>query len=97
MVRLNHAVALAMLEGPGPCWSALRSLSRKVGCKGIIGWIGAGDGGDFEGAVVSHTLAAARTGSLPEREYLLRQARRLRGSWFSCTLVWHAIRTTFLC
>jgi RNA polymerase sigma factor (sigma-70 family) len=82
MVMLNHAVAAAMVHGPRKGLELLDALNSDVGL---------GDhhrldavrahllerAGDRHGAVTHYRAAAGKTGSLPERNYLLSQAARL--------------------
>jgi predicted RNA polymerase sigma factor len=83
LVALNHAVATAMVHGPATGLELLRGLEtdgRLAGNHRI-------DAvrahlleltGDFAAAMEHYRLAAARTTSLPERNYLTTQAARLR-------------------
>jgi predicted RNA polymerase sigma factor len=82
MVALNHAVAAAMVHGPGKgleLLDALESDRRLAGHHRLDAVRGhllelTGDG---EGAARHFRAAAAKTASLPERDYLLTQAARL--------------------
>jgi RNA polymerase sigma factor (sigma-70 family) len=82
MVTLNHAIAAAMVHGPakGPP-AAGRAQSRPPpGASSPPGRRRAHLlelAGDHQGAVSHFRAAAAKTGSLPERNYLLTQAARL--------------------
>ncbi|MGO9469269.1 MAG: RNA polymerase sigma factor [Isosphaeraceae bacterium] len=82
MVRLNHAVAAAMVHGPTKGLELLDALkadgrladhhrldSVRAHLLELVG--------DREGAVKHFRAAAGKTGSLPERNYLLTQAGRL--------------------
>jgi RNA polymerase sigma factor (sigma-70 family) len=82
MVRLNHAIAAAMVHGAQKGLELLDALKadarlanhhRLDAVRAHLLEL-AGDG---EGAVLSYRAAAAKTGSLPERNYLLTQAARL--------------------
>jgi RNA polymerase sigma factor (sigma-70 family) len=83
MVKLNRAVAVAMVRGPRAGLELLGSLEaderlrdhhRLQAVRGhLLEKIG-----DRAGAISSYRLAATRTASLPERNYLLAQAARLR-------------------
>jgi RNA polymerase sigma factor (sigma-70 family) len=83
MVVLNHAIAVAMVHGPAAGLEMLDTFDRD-------GWL-AGHyrldavrahllemAGDVPGAIVHYQKAAACTPSLPERNYLITQAARLR-------------------
>jgi predicted RNA polymerase sigma factor len=83
MVMLNHAIAVAMVHGP----SAGLELLNKLDADGRL----AGHhrlqavrahllelAGDHQTAMAHYQSAAGRTASLPERNYLLTQAARLR-------------------
>jgi RNA polymerase sigma factor (sigma-70 family) len=83
MVTLNHAVATAMVHGPATGLERLAALEadgRLAGNHRI-------DAvrahlleltGDFTAAIEHYKIAAGRTSSLPERNYLTTQAARLR-------------------
>jgi RNA polymerase sigma factor (sigma-70 family) len=82
MVRLNHAVAAAMVHGPAEGLALLEPLdddARLAGHHRLAAVRAhllelAGD----RGAAITHYRAAAeRTTSIPERDYLLTQAARL--------------------
>jgi predicted RNA polymerase sigma factor len=71
MVMLNHAIAAAMVHGPCAGIELLNALDAD----------GRLAGHHRLDAVRAHLLElAARTTSLPERNYLLTQAARLRES-----------------
>ncbi len=82
MVTLNHAIAAAMVHGPAKGLELLRALDRDPRIAGhyrldavrahLFEKIG-----DHEAAVKHYRIAAARTTSLPERNYLITQAARL--------------------
>jgi predicted RNA polymerase sigma factor len=85
MVMLNHAVAAAMVHGPAAGLDLLNALDadgRLVGHHRL-------DAvrahllelaGDYQAAIEHYSIAAGRTTSLPERNYLITQAARLRES-----------------
>jgi RNA polymerase sigma factor (sigma-70 family) len=82
MVRLNHAIAAAMVYGATKGLELLNSLKsdarladhhRLDAVRAHLLELA----GDREGAILSYRAAAAKTGSLPERNYLLTQAARL--------------------
>ena len=83
MARLNHAVAVAMVHGPQQGLELLSALEQDVrlrnhhrfyAVRGHL-WERAGDLGR---AVADYQSAALKTGSLPERNYLLSKAAGLR-------------------
>jgi predicted RNA polymerase sigma factor len=92
MVMLNHAVAAAMVHGP----SAGIELLNELDADGRLTGHHRLDAvrahllelaGDHQAAIAHYRAAASRTASLPERNYLLTQAGRLRESAvddFSC-------------
>jgi len=83
MVMLNHAVAAAMVHGPQAglelldqldATGTLRDHHRVHAVRGhLLERVG-----DLEAAMASYQAAATRTASLPERNYLLTQAARMR-------------------
>jgi predicted RNA polymerase sigma factor len=83
MLTLNKAVALAMVQGPRAGLALLEPLSsdtrvaehhRLAAVRGHL----YERAGDVAEAVVQFRLAAERTSSTPERNYLLMKAARLR-------------------
>jgi RNA polymerase sigma factor (sigma-70 family) len=83
MVALNHAVAVAMVRGPVAGLELLRPLDadertkshhRLAAVRAHLEEMA----GNTEGALRNYQLAAKQTASLPERNYLLSQAARLR-------------------
>src|SRR5437667_5538867 len=83
MVMLNHAVAAAMVHGP----TAGLELLNAVEADGRLAGHHRVDAvrahllelaGDHRAAIAHYRTAAGRTTSLPERNYLLTQAARLR-------------------
>jgi len=85
MVALNHAIATAMVDGPG---AGLERLDALAGDPRLAGQhrVDAVRGhlleraGDRAGAVAAYRRAAERTASVAERSYLLLQAARLADS-----------------
>lgn len=84
MVALNHAIAVAMVHGPTKGLELLEVLQadarladhhRLDAVRAHLLELA----GDREGAVRHYRSAAGKTGSLPERNYLLTQAARLAG------------------
>jgi predicted RNA polymerase sigma factor len=82
MVRLNHAIATAMVHGVAKGLELLEALEADARLAEHHR-LGAARAhllelaGDFKGAIDHYRAAAGRTGSLPERNYLLMQAARL--------------------
>ena len=82
MVALNHAVALAMVQGPRAGLELLKTLDADGRLAGhyrldaVRGHL-LERAGDREAAIVHYRTAADRTTSLPERRYLITQAARL--------------------
>jgi len=84
MVTLNHAIAAAMVHGPAKGLDLLRALDSDPRIAGhyrldavrahLFEKIG-----DREAAVNHYRIAATRTASIPERNYLMTQAARLAG------------------
>jgi len=84
MVTLNHAVAASMVHGPAQGLELLRALDSDPRMAGhyrldavrahLFEKIG-----DHEAAIKHFRIAAARTTSMPERNYLITQAARLAG------------------
>jgi RNA polymerase sigma factor (sigma-70 family) len=82
MVALNHAIAAAMVHGPGKGLELLDSLQTdaRLANHHRIDAVRAHLlelTGDRQGAATNYRAAAAKTESLPERNYLLTQAARL--------------------
>jgi RNA polymerase sigma factor (sigma-70 family) len=83
MVALNHAIATSMVHGPEAGLKLLQELDADTRLAGhyrldavrahLLERIG-----DREGAIAHYRAAAGRTTSIPERNYLLTQAARLR-------------------
>ena len=84
MVTLNHAIAAAMVHGPAKGLDLLRALDSDPRIAGhyrldavrahLFEKIG-----DRQAAVNHYRIAATRTTSIPERNYLMTQAARLAG------------------
>jgi predicted RNA polymerase sigma factor len=82
MVTLNHAIAAAMVHGPGKGIALLRGLDSDPRLSGhyrldavrahLFEKVG-----DREAAIKHYRIAAERTTSIPERNYLMTQAARL--------------------
>jgi len=83
MVMLSHAIAAAMVHGPAAGLELLRALDTDERLKGnhrldaVRGHL-LELAGDYGAAVEHYQMAARRTASLPERNYLITQAARLR-------------------
>ena len=82
MVALNHAVAIAMVHGPAKGLELLDALNDepRLAASHRLDAVRAHlleRAGDLNAAVENYRAAAAKTGSLPERNYLLAQAARL--------------------
>ena len=82
IVSLNRIVATAMVEGPKAGLDALDVLAADARLKGQyrLGAVRAHlleKAGDREAAVAHYRKAAARTSSVPERNYLVTRAARL--------------------
>ncbi|HLV85330.1 MAG TPA: RNA polymerase sigma factor [Candidatus Sulfotelmatobacter sp.] len=82
MVTLNHAIAAAMVNGPAKGLELLETLDNDARLSGHYR-LDAVRGhlyekmGNHEAAIQHYRLAAARTTSMPERNYLMTQAARL--------------------
>jgi predicted RNA polymerase sigma factor len=90
MVMLNHAIAAAMVHGP----SAGLDLLKALDADGRLAGHHRLDAvrahllelaGDYQAAIAHYRVAAGRTTSQPERDYLITQAARLRESVASAT------------
>jgi RNA polymerase sigma factor (sigma-70 family) len=85
MVMLNHAIAAAMVHGPSTGLELLNALDADGRLTGHhrLDAVRAHLlelAGDHPAAIAHYRTAAGRTTSLPERNYLLTQAARLRES-----------------
>ena len=85
MVSLNRAVALAMVHGAAAGLEELAVLEKDTSLAGHYRLDAVKAhllemSGDRQGAIDCYTIAADRTTSVPEREYLISQAARLAGS-----------------
>jgi RNA polymerase sigma factor (sigma-70 family) len=84
LVTLNHAIAAAMVHGPAQGLELLQALDsdpRIVGhyrLDAVRGHLYERMG-DHESAIKHYRMAAERTTSMPERNYLMAQAARLDG------------------
>jgi RNA polymerase sigma factor (sigma-70 family) len=83
MVMLNHAIAAAMVHGPAKGLELLNALDADGRLTGHhrLDAVRAHLlelAGDHQAAIAHYGIAAARTTSLPERNYLMTQAARLR-------------------
>jgi len=84
MVTLNHAIAVAMVHGPAKGLELLKALDSDPRVSGHyrLDAVRAHlfeKAGDYETAIKHYRIAAARTTSMPERNYLMTQAARLAG------------------
>jgi len=84
MVTLNHAIAAAMVHGPAKGLKLLAALDSDPRVAGHyrLDAVRAHlleKTGDYEAAIKHYRTAAARTTSIPERNYLITQAARLAG------------------
>ncbi len=82
MVTLNHAIAAAMVHGPAKGIELLRALDSDPRIAGHYRLDAVRAHlfekmGDHEAAIKHYRIAAARTTSMPERNYLITQAARL--------------------
>jgi RNA polymerase sigma factor (sigma-70 family) len=82
MVTLNHAIAVAMVQGPSAGLELLDALDQDERLAGHhrLDAVRAHLlelSGNFPGAIAHYRTAAERTASIPERNYLMTQAARL--------------------
>jgi predicted RNA polymerase sigma factor len=82
MVSLNRAIAVAMVHGPAAGLDLLDQLTAggELAAHHRLDAVRAHlleKAGDLAGALEHYRVAAARTTSVPERDYLLSQAARL--------------------
>jgi RNA polymerase sigma factor (sigma-70 family) len=85
MVMLNHAIAAAMVHGPSDGLERLRALDADPRLSGHhrLDAVRAHlleMAGDHEAAITHYRIAAGRTTSIPEQNYLTTQAARLSES-----------------
>ncbi len=85
MVMLNHAIAAAMVHGPTKGLELLRALDSDARLAGHhrLDAVRAHlleMAGDPQAAITHYRIAASRTTSIPERNYLMTQAARLSES-----------------
>jgi predicted RNA polymerase sigma factor len=85
MVMLSHAIAVAMVHGPSAGLELLNALDADGRLTGHhrLDAVRAHlleMAGDHQAAIAYYRTAASRTTSLPERNYLITQAARLRES-----------------
>ena len=85
MVMLNHAIATAMVHGPSVGLELLNALDADGRLTGHhrLDAVRAHLlelAGDHQAAIANYCIAAGRTASLPERNYLVTQAARLKES-----------------
>lgn len=86
MVALNHAVAVAMAQGPAEGLALLARLDRDPRIKHHYRLAAVRAhllerSGNVAAALPYYEAAAERTASIPERNYLLLKIARLRASW----------------
>jgi RNA polymerase sigma factor (sigma-70 family) len=84
MVTLNHAIAAAMVHGPAQGLQLLKALDTdpRLASHYRLDAVRAHlleKTGDYEAAIKHYRIAAARTTSIPERNYLMTQAAHLAG------------------
>jgi RNA polymerase sigma factor (sigma-70 family) len=82
MVTLNHAIAAAMVHGPAKGLELMGALDTDARLAGhyrldavrahLLEMVG-----DYESAIMHYRIAAGRTTSIPEQNYLMTQAARL--------------------
>ena len=81
MVALNRAIAVSMVGGPAAGLELLEGLAGELGDNHRLNAARAHmleRAGEAERAAAEYALAAERTTSLPEQQYLTKQAARLR-------------------
>jgi RNA polymerase sigma factor (sigma-70 family) len=83
MVILNHAIAAAMVDGPSQGLELLRGLDSDARMAGHYRLDAVRAhlmemAGQYEAAITHYQAAAGNTTSVPERNYLITQAARLR-------------------
>lgn len=85
MVMLNHAIATAMVNGPSKALKLLEALDSDPRIAGHYRLDAVRAhllemAGDHQAAITHYRVAANRTTSIPERNYLIKQAARLSES-----------------
>ena len=85
MVGLNHAIAVAMVHGPATGLELIDTLDQDSRLAGhhrlhAVRAHLLEMAGDSHGAIAQYRLAAGKTTSIPERDYLIGQAARLSES-----------------
>ena len=83
MVLLNRAIAAAMVHGPSGGLALLEQLAPRLAGHHRLDATKAHlleMAGDHSAAIAHYRMAADRTASVPERNYLIRQAARLAAS-----------------
>ena len=85
MVMLNHAIAAAMVHGPSAGLELLHGLDTDGRLTGHHRLAAVRAhllemAGDHTAAITHYRIAAGRTTSIPERNYLMTQAARLSES-----------------
>jgi RNA polymerase sigma factor (sigma-70 family) len=81
VVSLNRAIAAAMVDGPAAGLARLESLEPQIPGHHRVHAVRAHlleMAGDLDGAIAEYQIAAERTTSLPEQQYLVTKAARLR-------------------
>ena len=81
MVSLNRAIAAAMVDGPAAGLARLDPLESQIPGHHRVHAVRAHlleMAGDLDGAIAEYEIAAERTTSLPEQQYLVTKAARLR-------------------
>jgi predicted RNA polymerase sigma factor len=85
MVALNHAIATAMVHGPSKGLELLRFLDSDTRIAGHHRFEAVRAhllemAGDYQAAITHYQIAARRTTSIPEQNYLIAQVARLSES-----------------
>jgi RNA polymerase sigma factor (sigma-70 family) len=85
MVMLNHAIAAAMVYGPSKGLELIKALDSDARITGHYRLDAVRAhllemAGDHQAAIIHYRIAASRTTSIPERNYLITQAARLSES-----------------
>jgi RNA polymerase sigma factor (sigma-70 family) len=89
VVMLNHAIAFAMVRGPSAGLDLLDALDADARLAGQhrVDAVRAHlleMAGDYKAAITHYRIAASRATSLPERNYLITQAARLKEGAAAC-------------